>query len=770
MINHLSLIRNIGQFDNVNAGRQIPLAKLSLVYSENGRGKTTITAVLRSFATGDPLPISERRRLTAQNPPHVVLDHDNVRSPAVFQNNQWNHSIPGIAIFDDVFVDQNVCSGISVGSQHRQNLHELILGASAVGLSHQLQSLVEIIEGYNRELRAREAEIPVMVRGPFSVLEFCDLPRHQNVDQAIQDTERAVAAARVQDAIRNTPTFDLLNLPDVDLSIIERVLQRDLPTLDAETLKRVQEHLTQLGSGGESWVSDGVRRISTHENNVDIDLCPFCAQELQESPLINHYRAYFSQAYGDLKHTISITLDDFNRVHSGEVFAGFERTVRVAIERRQFWTQYCEVAEVSIDTSQIVRAWQASRESILTLLRVKNAAPLDSLTITEETRAAVQIYQDHLAQIATINQMLQTANQQIAVAKERAANADLTLLEHDRVRLLAQRARHTPDITTRCRAYLATRLRKIRAENRRTRIRTVLNQQRTALFQLYENSINDYLRRFNAGFRLDSITPVNIRPGSTCTYNVIIHNVQVQIGGANPAPGAPSFRSTLSAGDRNSLALAFFFASLDQDPDLANKVVIIDDPISSLDDHRTLTTIEEIRRLITRTAQVMVLSHNKPMLCRLWEGTDTNNTTSLEVVRENNGSTMRLWDVYQDSINEHDRRHIRLQDYLNGSPTGDLREIARSIRPHLEAFLRVAYPGSFHPGNLIGPFLGICNQRLDTNDEILNQNDVRDLRALNTYSSRYHHNTNPAWDTEIVNDGELRGFVERTLRFVHRGN
>jgi wobble nucleotide-excising tRNase len=45
----------------------------------------------------------------------------------------------------------------------------------------------------------------------------------------------------------------------------------------------------------------------------------------------------------------------------------------------------------------------------------------------------------------------------------------------------------------------------------------------------------------------------------------------------------PSFRNTLSAGDRNALALAFFFASLERDPQRAQKIVVIDDPISSLD-------------------------------------------------------------------------------------------------------------------------------------------------------------------------------------------
>jgi hypothetical protein len=49
MIDRIQLIRNIGQFDSVSARGQIPLKKLTLVYAENGRGKTTVAAVLRSL-------------------------------------------------------------------------------------------------------------------------------------------------------------------------------------------------------------------------------------------------------------------------------------------------------------------------------------------------------------------------------------------------------------------------------------------------------------------------------------------------------------------------------------------------------------------------------------------------------------------------------------------------------------------------------------------------------------------------------------------------
>jgi wobble nucleotide-excising tRNase len=53
-----------------------------------------------------------------------------------------------------------------------------------------------------------------------------------------------------------------------------------------------------------------------------------------------------------------------------------------------------------------------------------------------------------------------------------------------------------------------------------------------------------------------------------------------------------------------------------------------------LDEHRTFTTVQEIRRLAERASQVIVLSHNKPFLCRLWEGADDNTRAAFEVVRD----------------------------------------------------------------------------------------------------------------------------------------
>jgi len=62
-----------------------------------------------------------------------------------------------------------------VGATHRQNLHELIVGAQGIALTRALQAEVDRIEVHNGELRDRENAIPGRARGNLSVDAFCAL-------------------------------------------------------------------------------------------------------------------------------------------------------------------------------------------------------------------------------------------------------------------------------------------------------------------------------------------------------------------------------------------------------------------------------------------------------------------------------------------------------------------------------------------------------------------------------------------------------------------
>lgn len=108
-----------------------------------------------------------------------------------------------------------------------------------------------------------------------------------------------------------------------------------------------------------------------------------------------------------------------------------------------------------------------------------------------------------------------------------------------------------------------------------------------------------------------------------------------------------------------------------------------------------------------RVSQVIVLSHSKPFLCQLWEGADAADRQAITIRRDAIGSTFALWDVNQDCITEHDRRHALVAAYLQVADPATERHVAAALRHILEAFMRVAYPATFAPGLLLGPFLGI---------------------------------------------------------------
>ena len=399
MITLIQLLRNVGQFDSVSQGSPLPLKKLTLIYAENGRGKTTLAAILRSLGTGDPLPIGERKRLAAIHTPHVILECAGGPPAAMFQNNAWNRSLTQISVFDDEFVDDNVCSGLEVAPDHRQKLHELILGSQGVSLNRAVQTHIASIEQHNRDLRTKADAIPTALRGTLSVDAFCALQPITNVETQTETAERQLAAAKEQQPIRTTPVFDSISLPKLDSAPLNTLLHRDLPSLDANAVNQVQEHLANIGQSGEMWVADGCRRLPAGLAGA----CPFCAQNLSGSALIAHYRAYFSEAYATLKREIAEAITSFSRTHGEESPAAFERAMRVCGERRHFWSRFCELPQVAVDTADIARAWRAAREAVLGELHAKQAAPLEPRQLSAITLAAIATYEQHRASIVQLN-------------------------------------------------------------------------------------------------------------------------------------------------------------------------------------------------------------------------------------------------------------------------------------------------------------------------------------------------------------------------------
>ena len=85
--------------------------------------------------------------------------------------------------------------------------------------------------------------------------------------------------------------------------------------------------------------------------------------------MVDHYRAYFSEGYSQLKQEVATLILEVDRSHSGDVQAGFERSVGTVRDSIQFWANYCDMASFEIDTEAIAEDWMAARQNVAEVLR-----------------------------------------------------------------------------------------------------------------------------------------------------------------------------------------------------------------------------------------------------------------------------------------------------------------------------------------------------------------------------------------------------------------
>ena len=128
-------------------------------------------------------------------------------------------------------------------------------------------------------------------------------------------------AVRDQAPIRETRPFDALALPAFDTAAIEQLLMRDLPGLRFSCGYNVcRNTCLACHAGSEAWVADGMRRVPPNGRE-----CPFCAQDMSNSAVLAHYRAFFSDDYASLKTNIARLAQTIDQLHSDNGPVAFER-------------------------------------------------------------------------------------------------------------------------------------------------------------------------------------------------------------------------------------------------------------------------------------------------------------------------------------------------------------------------------------------------------------------------------------------------------------
>lgn len=755
MLKKIISIKNVGRFRNSAASGNPQLAKHTFIAGANGYGKTTLCAVLRSLQTGDPAHVLGRKTLGAVDAPAIELLLEG--GQARFDGTAWNATKPEIAIFDGVFVAENVHSGEVVDIEHKRNLYRVIVGDAGVKFAAQDADLAAESRAKTGEISTASKAIQPHVPTEMKLDAFIALPETPDIAVQIETQASSVEALRQAGALRARPElseFATPVLPEDFTSLLVRTI--DDIAQDAE--QRLSAHLAAHGmapSGG-NWIAGGLGHAA--------DTCPFCGQDIRSLPLIAAFRAVFSERYKALADEIAAMKA---RVARDMGDAALARLGTVAEQNKggvEFWNKYCAIEAPALP-ADAVEAIRTLATAAIGLLDRKAAAPLEPITPDEGFTAARAAYDRTVAGIGAVNTAIRAANEVIANKKAAADAGDLKSAETALTRLKAIQTRHRADVSELCASYTKLSGEKNAIEARKEAVRKQLDAHTKTVVKPYERRINDYLAAFNAGFTITETKHAYPGGVATSSYQLVINDTAVDLGDSKTPGDRPSFKNTLSAGDRTTLALAFFLAHLERDPAAAAKLVVFDDPFNSQDAFRRRQTVHEIMKVAGICAQVIVLSHDATFLKQVWDKSPAAERVALTIADHRaQGSKIMPVDLEHACRGRTATDIDDLQTYLT-SGAGGLLDIIRKMRVVLETHCRTTYPGSFLADDWLGDMVRKIREGGDAHPA---QALYDELDQINGYTSQYHHGENMADATpDQIDPSELTGFTKRTLRIVN---
>ncbi len=191
-LREVKYIQNIGRFERGQSVSGATFGPCSLVFGENGWGKSTLADLLRSLTTNNPDIVIGRKTLAGGPDQQAVVRFGDQR--AVFKSGTWTGISPRIAVYDSVFVNENVFSGDVVTNEHLKNQYGMVVGEEGVRRVRRIAELDDKNRTNNSQSRVVEAELDGIVRavGPQGMTQkqFLALDEDSEIDTKIEAKKR----------------------------------------------------------------------------------------------------------------------------------------------------------------------------------------------------------------------------------------------------------------------------------------------------------------------------------------------------------------------------------------------------------------------------------------------------------------------------------------------------------------------------------------------------------------------------------------------------
>ncbi len=721
-IKSIKEIKNIGIFANFANGATFRFdEKITFIYGLNTFGKTTLTDIFQSLKDNNSNIINSRRTIpTQQGNQKVVIsifDQNPPEKDLIFQNNNWgqNSLSEHLEVFGTEFIHRNLFTGLSIERENKENFTDFILGEEGAKIAENIENDKKIL---GEKTRNKINKLPRFIKEKsekeitdFLKLDISSLDKNKiEADLFKLKTEKQEEERRLKEPQKILNLENPIKVVIPEFTILENLekindyLQKNYSNIKEKFLKRLNEHINENSLNqdiAENWIKQGFHNTKDKNGN-----CLFCGQPLVNAKyIINLYDKYFDVNYSNYITEIETGLKtEFKNIESA--YFNFQ------IKFTNQFTSASKFKELILDQSfqEILNNFEKKlkcisddslenqRKMLIQAIKKKaeqkNKKPyisIDKISF-DEFKNNLQSYIKYLAEI---NDLIEETEENINSFKEQYKDTskitgkinelkkNIEILEYQKARI---------DQNKDCEVYLQEIkdikiLSKKIDENRKN-----LEDNQDEYLKKYFVKINELFKKFGShNFILDKVQE-NLGNKPVYTLKVKFHNQEIS---------NEQMKTVFSESDRRALALSIFWAKIELKKEVEKQktIVVLDDPITSFDDNRTMNFIYYIKDNLQELKQIIIFTHYNKFLSDYNKFTQEKHKTYKIV----SGGKLDNFDLDTFLKSEYVQTLEKIENFINGKSKID----PAIFRSFIDVLYKPIFSG-ITPNNIINDLYTKC--------------------------------------------------------------
>lgn len=627
MITKINFKGKYKQFKNTETPHA--LKKYNLFYGMNGTGKSTISRlfyILEEYQKNPNFNINDDKYNEIQNAQLTyndsIIDWNNL--DGFYQDNHVS-----VRVFNQDYIRRTMntqvnteCEAIFVLGQENQILIDELATLQNEKQDFETQKQTKI-ESKNKDIEPKfdlsnhASNIRTTLNkltNPTELIRSSDL-RSDHLKSHLEQRKCNILTDQQKDSyikvIKNNNAYTKLNAPKIEMdinSLIHDTIIILKQTVESQTIERLEQN-QQL----KKWVREGYSQFSKDDTGTLMDTCPFCEQQVTQnfwntlSNAFTDQQAEFTKQIQALINKISekkTALSNLQIIDSSHVYPTITNTV---------------------DTIQNFQTAISNISSILYELLVKLKEKKDLLNVSIEIDIQYdtvnkQLINEYTSMIASHNEEIKNSIENFNNAKDHLLNHEIATLQSIYDTYIIDKSKYDTKVSN-INQEINTIDSNIQTKNTEiTNKQQEIKRQNTNIEQI-NNALHKYMGHKSVKF---------IVAGTE--NNITFKLVRLDENDNIIANNEPVF---LSEGETTLAAFTYFIHQLEsrdldiQEEQKSNYIIVIDDPITSMDSNFVFFITQNIKKIIDNDCntiqnklyninQVIFLTHHYMFFREIW--------------------------------------------------------------------------------------------------------------------------------------------------------